>query len=314
MKKAKLLFIIFTCGLLAACGKNDNTDIESTELDISGVEVVQEQDDFEYAYTEKKDGSLIFTINGKWANKQKWSIVSDEEAIATVKEASQTNKKVVYHFTAQKGLNGYSEYAITLSDTETNKSAYTIMISVIADTDEKLSVLNIYGYVPSEEKMEVESEEADTEENTEANPTTEDQDKEESYTEEELQDINNKESEFDAFVGDVFIPEEFAVSGKKTDTFQEKEMGRMNIQYKENIFTCTIIPSLSVSEIKKQINSETKAWKTKKIGKTEVYYCELENDTIVVWTNKEGISFTLSGRDVESDITFEAVGLMLGNK
>lgn len=314
MKKAKILFIVFTCGLLAACGKNNNTDMKPTELDIPGVEVMQERDDLEYTYKEQEDGSLNFTVKGKWEKNQKWNVISAEDAVATVKEVSQTNKKAEYHFTAKKELNGYSEYTISLSDTETNKTVYRIMFSVIADADAKLSVLNVYGYMPSEEKIESEEAESEagteevSEENVEENLTTED------FTEDELTYIQDKENEYNELVGDVFIPEELTITGKDADTFEGKEIARTSLQYKENIFNCMIAPSVSVAEIKEGMESSKAVWNTKKIGETEVEYSEIEGDTIVVWMNKEGISFALSGRNVKDDITFEVVKLMIGNE
>ncbi|MBR0307000.1 MAG: hypothetical protein IIX07_09335, partial [Lachnospiraceae bacterium] len=121
MKKAKLLLLLFTCGLLAACGKKDQTDISSPETNyageakeqpsfayegeleddaemvtVPGVLIEYGQTDYLVSHSEQADGTLLFSIEGNWNENQKWDVAASDNPTADVKEVSRTNEKIEY--------------------------------------------------------------------------------------------------------------------------------------------------------------------------------------------------------------------------
>ena len=330
MKKAILLLLFSTCGLLAACGKKDKADISITDLnyagvakeqqmgaqgdydhaepeamaEIPGVQVINDQTDFSYAYAEQNDGSLLFTIEGTWSENQTWGIKSLDESAANVKEISQSKAKVEYQIAAQKDHAGYSEFYITLSDTETKNEVYTIVFSAISDLDNKISALNAFGYGHSDE-TNTEPEDMTIQESSAVEETTE-----EVYSEDELEYQKDMEKGYDSIVGEYSFPDAFTVSAKGYSEVLGSKTAAVVFTYKGHTMYCNIAPSLTIDDLKQAVD-HSDTWKTKKVGETEVVYYTDNSDTTMMWMDEANCCYSLSGRGIADSVFDDAIQLML---
>ena len=332
MKKAKLLLILFTCGLLAACGKKEKTDIPSSELNyvgvakerptaaqgdytqteleemaaIPGVQILKEQTDFSYAYTELKDGSLLFTIEGTWNENQKWDIVSLEESVVNVNTVSQSKEKVEYQFAAKNESAGYSEFNMILSEKETGKDLYTIIFSMISNSDNQVKPLNAFGYVHSDEEIDG-TEDTMINEETAAEEITE-----ERYSEEELNYQKEMENGYNSITGERTFPEEFVITGKGYSDIQGTKVAVIAFTYKGHSMYCSIAPSLTIDDLKQAVDNSD-SWKTKKVGETEVVYYTDNMDTTMMWMDEEPCCYSLYGRGIVDSVFSDVIQLMMSN-
>ena len=332
MKKAKLLFIFFTCGLLAACGKKEKADIGSPDLNydgvakeqptaaqgnygqtnptemamVPGVQIVKDQTSYSYSYTEQADGSLLFTIEGTWDENQTWDIIHLEEPIVIAKEISQSKEKVEYQFTAKKDLAGYSEFYINLSETETDKDVYTIAFSTISDSENKVKALNAYGYIPSDE-ADTETEDKAAEESSAAEETTA-----EVQSPEEVEYMQEMENGYASIVGERSFPEAFTINEKGYIDILEIRAALIAFTYKDHLMSCSIAPSLTIEELKQAVE-ESDTWITKTVGETEVVYYVDGTDTTMIWMDETKCCYMLSGRGIEESVFDDVISLMVEN-
>ena len=328
VKKTKLLLLLFTCGLLAACGKKEKTDVSSPETNyvgeakeqpsfayeegleddaemvtVPGVLIEYGQTDYLTSYSEQADGSLLFFIEGNWNENQKWNVVASDNPTADVKEVSRTNEKIEYQFTGQKEVSGYSEYTISLSDAETDKTMFIAVFSMLANQDGTLTALNTVGYIPSdEEEIEVET----VQESTAAEETVE------YFSPDELQYIAEQEREYAALMGERSYPEEFIITGKGTMDILETNAATIYFNYKGYYMNCGIAPSLTIDDLKQAVD-DSETWKSKKVGETEVVYYADNTDTTMMWMDEANCCYLLSGREIPDSVYEEAIQLMLGN-
>ena len=328
MKKAKLLLLLFTCGLLAACGKKDQTDISSPETNyageakeqpsfayegeleddaemvtVPGVLIEYGQTDYLVSHSEQADGTLLFSIEGNWNENQKWEVSASDNPTADVKEVSRTNEKIEYQFTGQKDVSGYSEYTVSLSDTETDKTMFIAVFSMFANQDGTLAALNTVGYIPSDEE-EIEAE--TVQESTEAEET------EEYFSPDELQYIAEQEREYAALMGERSYPEEFIIIGKGTLDILETKAATIYFNYKGYSMNCGIAPSLTIDDLKQAVD-DSEFWKSKKVGETEVVYYVDNTDATMMWMDEANCCYLLSGREIPEYVYEEAIQLMIGN-
>lgn len=329
MKKAKLLLLLFTCGLLAACGKKEKTDIAAPDtnyageakerpsygyvedaddaeetVSIPGILIEKGQTDYQVSHSEQSDGSILFSIEGKWNENLKWDVAASENPTAEVKEVSRTNEKIEYQFTGQKDVIGYSEFTISLSDPDTDKTMFVAVFSLLSNQEGMLTALNTVDYIPSDEKKpEVET--VTVRESTAAEET------EEYISPDEQEYIAAMEKAYNELMGERSYPEEFTITGKGTTDILETNAATVSFTYKEHSLICSMSPTLTIESLRQAVDGSD-AWKTKKVGETEVVYSTDNNDITMMWKDEASVCYMLSGREVPEAVYFEAIKLMLG--
>lgn len=268
--------------MFTACKKNAEEDMAVEEIEIPGVEVSDETCAYEYSYSEQQDGSLLFTIQGKWQSNEAWKIEYDQDAIAEGKELEQSNKEVKFEFTPKEGKSGYSEYFIELYDTNTQKVTYTFVVPLMLSQDEKISVLNILYYAPTEEEVVEEVVEGDIPE----------------ADEEDEVSTENTMQEFYDVVGEIELPNDseiLEVCVKEYDDRKDGEkVGEMLFTYEDQEMVCVIAPDTPLSYFQNQM--EEYAFETQSIDDVEVIVYDTEKSRYFMWKSKDDVRYVLSER------------------
>ena len=300
--------------MFTACKKNTEEDVVVEEIDIPGVEVDNTECAYEYSYSEQQDGGLLFTIKGEWQSNEAWKIEHDEDVIAEVKELTQSNKEVQFEFTPKEGKSGYSEYFIELFDTDSQEKLYTFVVPIMLSQDEKISVLNIFFYEPSEETIEAdvdEDVEVDTEVDTE-------EDIEEDIEESDLEDEETSQdtaADFEEIVGNVQVAKEVEILDvgvtEYTDRKDGKKAGEMRFTYEGKEYSCTIAPNTPLSYFEKQVETLSYTKETKDIDGVEVTIYTVDYDRMILWKTKDNVRYVLKEKSFKDNSALEAVEMLI---
>ena len=310
MKKWWLLLLILVCSLFTACKKNTEEDKVVEEIDIPGVIADNLACAYEYSYSEQQDGGLLFTIKGEWQSNEAWKTEHEQDVIAEVKELTQSNKEVQFEFTPKEGKSGYSEYFIELFDTDSEEKLYTFVVPIMLSQDEKISVLNIFFYAPSEESIEAdvdEEVEVDTEEDI-------DEDSEETDFEDE-ETSQDTAADFEEIVGNVQVAEEVEILDvgvtEYTDRKDGKKAGEMRFTYEGKEYSCTIAPNTPLSYFEKQVETLSYTKETKDIDDVEVTIYTVDYDRMILWKTKDNVRYILKEKNFKDDSALKAVEMLI---
>ena len=308
MKKWWLLLLILFCSLFTACKKNTEEGVVVEEIDIPGVVVDNTECAYEYSYSEQQDGGLLFTIKGEWQSNEAWKTEHEQDVIAEVKELTQSNKEVQFEFTPKEGKSGYSEYFIELFDTDSQEKLYTFVVPIMLSQDEKISVLNIFFYAPSEESIE-----ADVDEDVEVD-TDIDEDSEETDFEDE-ETSQDTEADFEEIVGNVQVAEEVEILDvgvtEYTDRKDGKKAGEMRFTYEGKEYSCTIAPNTPLSYFEKQVETLSYTKETKDIDDVEVTIYIIDYDRMILWKTKDNVRYVLKEKSFKDDSALKAVEMLI---
>ena len=288
------------------------------EIDIPGVEVSDETCAYEYSYSEQQDGSLLFTIKGEWQSNEAWKTEHEQDVIAEVKELTQSNKEAQFEFTPKEGKSGYSEYFIELFDTNSQEKLYTFVVPIMLSQDEKISVLNIFFYAPSEETIEADvDEDVEVEVDTEVD-TEEDIDMEEDSEETDFEDEGTSQdttADFEEIVGNVQVAEEVEILDvgvtEYTDRKDGKKAGEMRFTYEGKEYSCTIAPNTPLSYFEKQVETLSYTKETKDIDGVEVTIYTVDYDRMILWKTKDNVRYVLKEKSFKDDSALEAVEMLI---
>ena len=310
MKKWWLLLLILFCSLFTACKKNTEEGVVVEEIDIPGVVVDNTECAYEYSYSEQQDGGLLFTIKGEWQSNEAWKTEHEQDVIAEVKELTQSNKEVQFEFTPKEGKSGYSEYFIELFDTDSQEKLYTFVVPIMLSQDEKISVLNIFFYEPSEESIEADVEEdleVDTEEDI-------DEDSEETDFEDE-ETSQDTAADFEGIVGNVQVAEEVEILDvgvtEYTDRKDGKKAGEIRFTYEGKEYSCTIAPNTPLSYFEKQVETLSYTKETKDIDGVEVTIYTVDYDRMILWKTKDNVRYVLKEKSFKDDSALKAVEMLI---
>lgn len=306
--------------MFTACKKNTEEDVVVEEIDIPGVEVDNTECAYEYSYSEQQDGGLLFTIKGKWQSNEVWKTEHEQDVIAEVKELTQSNKEVQFEFTPKEGKSGYSEYFIELFDTNSQEKLYTFVVPIMLSQDEKISVLNIFFYAPSEETIVADvDEDVEVEVDTEVD-TEEDIDIDEDSEETDLEDEETSrytEADFEEIVGNVQVAEEVEILDvgvtEYTDRKDGKKAGEMRFTYEGKEYSCTIAPNTPLSYFEKQVETLSYTKETKDIDDVEVTIYTVDYDRMILWKTKDNVRYVLKEKSFKDDSALEAVEMLIKN-
>ena len=294
--------------MFTACKKNTEEDVVVEEIDIPGVEVDNTECAYEYSYSEQQDGGLLFTIKGKWQSNEVWKTEHEQDVIAEVKELTQSNKEVQFEFTPKEGKSGYSEYFIELFDTDSQEKLYTFVVPIMLSQDEKISVLNIFFYAPSEESIE-----ADVDEDVEVD-TDIDEDSEETDFEDE-ETSQDTAADFEEIVGNVQVAKEVEILDvgvtEYTDRKDGKKAGEMRFTYEGKEYSCTIAPNTPLSYFEKQVETLSYTKETKDIDGVEVTIYTVDYDRMILWKTKDNVRYVLKEKSFKDDSALEAVEMLI---
>lgn len=296
--------------MFTACKKNTEEDVVVEEIDIPGVEVDNTECAYEYSYSEQQDGGLLFTIKGEWQSNEAWKTEHEQDVIAEVKELTQSNKEVQFEFTPKEGKSGYSEYFIELFDTNSQEKLYTFVVPIMLSQDEKISVLNIFFYAPSEESIE-----ADVDEEVEVDAEEDiDEDSEETDLEDE-ETSQYTEADFEEIVGNVQVAEEVEILDvgvtEYTDRKDGKKAGEMRFTYEGKEYSCTIAPNTPLSYFEKQVETLSYTKETKDIDGVEVTIYTVDYDRMILWKTKDNVRYVLKEKSFKDDSALEAVEMLI---
>ena len=298
--------------MFTACKKNTEEDVVVEEIDIPGVEVDNTECAYEYSYSEQQDGGLLFTIKGEWQSNEAWKTEHEQDVIAEVKELTQSNKEVQFEFTPKEGKSGYSEYFIELFDTNSQEKLYTFVVPIMLSQDEKISVLNIFFYAPSEETIEADVEE-DVEVDTEVD-TDIDEDSEETDFEDE-ETSQDTAADFEEIVGNVQVAKEVEILDvgvtEYTDRKDGKKAGEMRFTYEGKEYSCTIAPNTPLSYFEKQVETLSYTKETKDIDGVEVTIYTVDYDRMILWKTKDNVRYVLKEKSFKDDSALEAVEMLI---
>ena len=302
--------------MFTACKKNTEEDVVVEEIDIPGVEVDNTECAYEYSYSEQQDGGLLFTIKGEWQSNEAWKTEHEQDVIAEVKELTQSNKEVQFEFTPKEGKSGYSEYFIELFDTNSQEKLYTFVVPIMLSQDEKISVLNIFFYAPSEETIV-----ADVDEDVEVEVDTEvdaEDDIDENSEETDLEDeetSQDTEADFEEIVGNVQVAEEVEILDvgvtEYTDRKDGKKAGEMRFTYEGKEYSCTIAPNTPLSYFEKQVETLSYTKETKDIDDVEVTIYTVDYDRMILWKTKDNVRYVLKEKSFKDDSALEAVEMLI---
>ena len=316
MKKWWLLLLILVCSMFTACKKNTEEDVVVEEIDIPGVEVDNTECAYEYSYSEQQDGGLLFTIKGEWQSNEAWKTEHEQDVIAEVKELTQSNKEVQFEFTPKEGKSGYSEYFIELFDTNSQEKLYTFVVPIMLSQDEKISVLNIFFYAPSEETIVADvDEDVDVEVDTEVDA---EEDIDENSEETDLEDeetSQDTEADFEEIVGNVQVAEEVEILDvgvtEYTDRKDGKKAGEMRFTYEGKEYSCTIAPNTPLSYFEKQVETLSYTKETKDIDDVEVTIYIINYDRMILWKTKDNVRYVLKEKNFKDDSALKAVEMLI---
>ena len=298
--------------MFTACKKNTEEGVVVEEIDIPGVVVDNTECAYEYSYSEQQDGGLLFTIKGEWQSNEAWKTEHEQDVIAEVKELTQSNKEVQFEFTPKEGKSGYSEYFIELFDTDSQAKLYTFVVPIMLSQDEKISVLNIFFYAPSEETIEADVEE-DVEVDTEVD-TDIDEDSEETDFEDE-ETSQDTAADFEGIVGNVQVAEEVEILDvgvtEYTDRKDGKKAGEMLFTYEGKEYSCTIAPNTPLSYFEKQVETDNYTKETKDIDGVEVTIYTVDYDRMILWKTKDNVRYVLKEKSFKDDSALEAVEMLI---
>ena len=300
--------------MFTACKKNTEEDVVVEEIDIPGVEVDNTECAYEYSYSEQQDGGLLFTIKGEWQSNEAWKTEHEQDVIAEVKELIQSNKEVQFEFTPKEGKSGYSEYFIELFDTNSQEKLYTFVVPIMLSQDEKISVLNIFFYAPSEETIVADVDE-DVEVDTEVDA---EEDIDENSEETDLEDeetSQDTEADFEEIVGNVQVAEEVEILDvgvtEYTDRKDGKKAGEMRFTYEGKEYSCTIAPNTPLSYFEKQVETLSYTKETKDIDDVEVTIYTVDYDRMILWKTKDNVRYVLKEKSFKDDSALEAVEMLI---
>ena len=300
--------------MFTACKKNTEEDVVVEEIDIPGVEVDNTECAYEYSYSEQQDGGLLFTIKGEWQSNEAWKTEHEQDVIAEVKELTQSNKEVQFEFTPKEGKSGYSEYFIELFDTDSQEKLYTFVVPIMLSQDEKISVLNIFFYAPSEETIVADVDE-DVEVDTEVDA---EEDIDENSEETDLEDeetSQDTEADFEEIVGNVQVAEEVEILDvgvtEYTDRKDGKKAGEMRFTYEGKEYSCTIAPNTPLSYFEKQVETLSYTKETKDIDGVEVTIYTVDYDRMILWKTKDNVRYVLKEKSFKDDSALEAVEMLI---
>ena len=318
MRKWWLLLLVLVCTIFTGCKKNTEEDKVVEEIDIPGVKVDDLTSAYEYSYSEQQDGGLLFTIKGEWQSNEAWKIEHEQDVIAEVKELTQSNKEVQFEFTPKEGKSGYSEYFIELFDTNSQEKLYTFVVPIMLSQDEKISVLNIFFYAPSEETIEADvDEDVEVEVDTEVD-TEEDIDIDEDSEETDLEDEETSQdtaADFEEIVGNVQVAEEVEILDvgvtEYTDRKDGKKAGEMRFTYEGKEYSCTIAPNTPLSYFEKQVETLSYTKETKDIDDVEVTIYTVDYDRMILWKTKDNVRYVLKEKSFKDDSALEAVEMLI---
>jgi hypothetical protein len=296
--------------LFTACKKNTEEGVVVEEIDIPGVVVDNTECTYEYSYSEQQDGGLLFTIKGEWQSNEAWKTEHEQDVIAEVKELTQSNKEVQFEFTPKEGKSGYSEYFIELFDTDSQEKLYTFVVPIMLSQDEKISVLNIFFYAPSEESIE-----ADVDEEVEVDAEEDiDEDSEETDLEDE-ETSQYTEADFEEIVGNVQVAEEVEILDvgvtEYTDRKDGKKAGEMRFTYEGKEYSCTIAPNTPLSYFEKQVETLSYTKETKDIDDVEVTIYTVDYDRMILWKTKDNVRYVLKEKSFKDNSALEAVEMLI---
>ena len=296
--------------MFTACKKNTEEDVVVEEIDIPGVEVDNTECAYEYSYSEQQDGGLLFTIKGKWQSNEVWNTEHEQDVIAEVKELTQSNKEVQFEFTPKEGKSGYSEYFIELFDTDSQEKLYTFVVPIMLSQDEKISVLNIFFYAPSEETIE-----ADVEEDVEVDTEVDiDEDTEGTDLEDE-ETSQDTAADFEEIVGNVQVAKEVEILDvgvtEYTDRKDGKKAGEMRFTYEGKEYSCTIAPNTPLSYFEKQVETLNYTKETKDIDDVEVTIYTVDYDRMILWKTKDNVRYVLKEKNFKDDSALKAVEMLI---
>ena len=304
--------------MFTACKKNTEEDVVVEEIDIPGVEVDNTECAYEYSYSEQQDGGLLFTIKGEWQSNEAWKTEHEQDVIAEVKELTQSNKEVQFEFTPKEGKSGYSEYFIELFDTNSQEKLYTFVVPIMLSQDEKISVLNIFFYAPSEETIVADvDEDVEVEVDTEVD-TEEDIDIDEDSEETDLEDEETSQdtaADFEEIVGNVQVAEEVEILDvgvtEYTDRKDGKKAGEMRFTYEGKEYICIIAPNTPLSYFEKQVETLNYTKETKDIDGVEVTIYTVDYDRMILWKTKDNVRYVLKEKSFKDDSALEAVEMLI---
>ena len=304
--------------MFTACKKNAEEDVVVEEIDIPGVEVDNTECAYEYSYSEQQDGGLLFTIKGEWQSNEAWKTEHEQDVIAEVKELTQSNKEVQFEFTPKEEKSGYSEYFIELFDTNSQEKLYTFVVPIMLSQDEKISVLNIFFYAPSEETIVADvDEDVEVEVDTEVD-TEEDIDIDEDSEETDLEDEETSQdtaADFEEIVGNVQVAEEVEILDvgvtEYTDRKDGKKAGEMRFTYEGKEYSCTIAPNTPLSYFEKQVETLSYTKETKDIDGVEVTIYTIDSDRMILWKTKDNVRYVLKEKNFKDDSALEAVEMLI---
>lgn len=302
--------------MFTACKKNTEEDVVVEEIDIPGVEVDNTECAYEYSYSEQQDGGLLFTIKGEWQSNEAWKTEHEQDVIAEVKELTQSNKEVQFEFTPKEGKSGYSEYFIELFDTNSQEKLYTFVVPIMLSQDEKISVLNIFFYAPSEETIVADvDEDVDVEVDTEVDA---EEDIDENSEETDLEDeetSQDTEADFEEIVGNVQVAEEVEILDvgvtEYTDRKDGKKAGEMRFTYEGKEYSCTIAPNTPLSYFEKQVETLSYTKETKDIDDVEVTIYIINYDRMILWKTKDNVRYVLKEKNFKDDSALKAVEMLI---
>ena len=304
--------------MFTACKKNTEEDVVVEEIDIPGVEVDNTECAYEYSYSEQQDGGLLFTIKGEWQSNEAWKTEHEQDVIAEVKELTQSNKEVQFEFTPKEGKSGYSEYFIELFDTNSQEKLYTFVVPIMLSQDEKISVLNIFFYAPSEETIVADvDEDVEVEVDTEVD-TEEDIDIDEDSEETDLEDEETSQdtaADFEEIVGNVQVAKEVEILDvgvtEYTDRKDGKKAGEMRFTYEGKEYSCTIAPNTPLSYFEKQVETLSYTKETKDIDGVEVTIYTVDYDRMILWKTKDNVRYVLKEKSFKDNSALEAVEMLI---
>ena len=273
---------------------------------------------YEYSYSEQQDGGLLFTIKGEWQSNEAWKTEHEQDVIAEVKELTQSNKEVQFEFAPKERKSGYSEYFIELFDTNSQEKLYTFVVPIMLSQDEKISVLNIFFYAPSEEtivadvdedvEVEVDTE-VDTEEDIDINEDSEETDFEDEETSQDTA------ADFEEIVGNVQVAKEVEILDvgvtEYTDRKDGKKAGEMLFTYEGKEYSCTIAPNTPLSYFEKQVETDNYTKETKDIDDVEVTIYTIDSDRMILWKTKDNVRYVLKEKSFKDDSALKAVEMLI---
>lgn len=150
MKRLLLILCMVLCILGTACGRKQAVQGQAggngqNQPAKSTIGEVYPACDYEYSYKEKKDGTVEFTIKGKWDENSRWEAESSVEEVVSISPVKEDNNKITCVLSPEIDGSGYSDVTFQLCDAG-GKSLYLISALAVTDEKGKLSVDSVNYY------------------------------------------------------------------------------------------------------------------------------------------------------------------------